>query len=114
MTSNDVSDAAVVADMLKQVPADEALRSLTGDGAYDTQAVYEALRQRGCTPIIPRERTHEYAKAMPLYRNGGYRRMPAFRPKDMESVERLSPAQLGRNQNELHQTAGRTAHVQNL
>ena len=53
VTSNDERDAAVVAAMLEQVPADEALRSLTGDGAYDTQAVYEALRQRGCAPITP-------------------------------------------------------------
>ena len=35
VTSNDVSDAAVVADMLEQVPPGEALCSLTGDGAYD-------------------------------------------------------------------------------
>ena len=35
VTSNDVSDAAVVADMLGQVPAGETLHSLTGDGAYD-------------------------------------------------------------------------------
>ncbi len=70
VTSNDVGDAAVVADMLEQVPVDEALRSLTGDGAYDTQAVYEALRQRGCTPIIPPRKNARIRKGIAFaYRN---------------------------------------------
>ena len=70
VTSNDVSDAAVVADMLEQIPAGEALRSLTGDGAYDTQAVYEALRQRGCTPIIPPRKNARIRKGTAFaYRN---------------------------------------------
>ena len=70
VTSNDVSDAAVVADMLEQVPAGEALHSLTSDGAYDTQAVYEALRQRGCTPIIPPRKNARIRKGSAFaYRN---------------------------------------------
>lgn len=38
---------AVVADLLKQVPRNEALLRLIDDGAYDTQAVYEAVIRRG-------------------------------------------------------------------
>ena len=53
VTSNDVSDASVVPDLLQQLPADEALESVTGDGAYDTQQVYEAVIGRGATPVIP-------------------------------------------------------------
>ena len=53
VTSNNVSDAAVLPDLLQQLPEDEALESLTGDGAYDTQPVYEAVIQRGAVPIIP-------------------------------------------------------------
>ena len=56
----------VVAEMLEQVPSNEAVLSLTGDGAYDTLPVYEAAIQRGLFPSFLRERTHEYAKAMPL------------------------------------------------
>ena len=37
VTSNNVSDASVLGDLLEQLPPDEALKSLTGDGAYDTQ-----------------------------------------------------------------------------
>ena len=53
VTSNNVSDAAVVSDLLAQVPEDETIASLTGDGAYDTQPVYEAVMQRGAIPIVP-------------------------------------------------------------
>lgn len=53
VTSNNVSDAAVLPDLLQQLPEDEALESLTGDGAYDTQPVYGAVIQRGAVPIIP-------------------------------------------------------------
>ena len=42
VTSNEVSDAVVVADLLEQVPLNEAVLSLTGGGAYDTQPVHEA------------------------------------------------------------------------
>jgi IS5 family transposase len=53
VTGNHVSDAAVVADLLAQLPKDEVLHCLTGDGAYDTQPVYEAVMDRGAIPIIP-------------------------------------------------------------
>ena len=53
ITSNEVTDAAVVADLLEQIPGHESVLSLTGDGAYDTQPVYEAVIERGATPVIP-------------------------------------------------------------
>ena len=53
ITSNEVADAAVVADLLEQIPGHESVLSLTGDGAYDTQPVYEAVIERGVTPVIP-------------------------------------------------------------
>ena len=52
VTSNNVSDAAVIPDLLQQLPQDEVLESLTGDGAYDTQPVYEAVIKRRAIPII--------------------------------------------------------------
>jgi len=53
VTSNNVSDAAVIADLLDQLPEGEKLESLTGDGAYDTKQVYEAVLGHGATLIIP-------------------------------------------------------------
>lgn len=38
---------------MAQLPLNEAVLGLTGDGAYDTQPVYEAVIQRGAVPIIP-------------------------------------------------------------
>lgn len=43
VTSNNVSDAAVMPELLAQVPAQEPLLTLTGDGAYDTQPVHAAV-----------------------------------------------------------------------
>ena len=43
VTSNEVTDAAVVADLLDQAPRYESIRSLTRDGAYDTQPGYAML-----------------------------------------------------------------------
>lgn len=53
VTSNNVSDAAVIEDLLDQLPQGERLESLTGDGAYDTKQVYEVVLGHGATPIIP-------------------------------------------------------------
>lgn len=70
VTSNNVSDAAVVPDLLAQVPENEAIASFTGDGAYDTQPVYEAVMQRGAIPIVPPRKNARMRKgAMFAYRN---------------------------------------------
>ena len=53
VTSNNVTDAAVMPQLLAQVPGDEPLLTVTGDGAYDTQPVHAAVMQRNATPIIP-------------------------------------------------------------
>jgi hypothetical protein len=79
VTSNNVSDAAAIADLLHQLPKDEVLNSLTGDGAYDMQPVYEALMERGAIPIIPPRK------------NARIRKGQAF---------------AHRNKDELHQTIG--------
>ncbi len=53
VTSNNVSDTALVAQLLTQLPQDEPLLSVTGDGAYDTQAVHAAVMEHNAMPIIP-------------------------------------------------------------
>ena len=70
MTSNNVSDASVLSDLLEQLPPDEALKSLTGDGAYDTQPAYEAVARRGAIPIIPPRKNARIRKGAVFgYRN---------------------------------------------
>lgn len=63
VTSNNVSDAAVIPDLLEQLPEDKELERLTGDGAYDTQQVYEAVAKRGALAIA---RMHESTRAVSL------------------------------------------------
>lgn len=53
VTSNNVTDAAVLPQLLEQVPGDEPLLTVTGDGAYDTQPVHAAVMRRNAKPIIP-------------------------------------------------------------
>jgi hypothetical protein len=44
LTPDDVGDIAVVPDLLEQIDADVA--SITADGAYDSQVVYDAVAER--------------------------------------------------------------------
>ncbi len=53
VTTNEVGDSPVAAELLAQIPSDETVASLTGDGAYDTQDVHEACHHLGAIPIIP-------------------------------------------------------------
>ncbi len=48
-----MTDAAVLPQLLEQIPAEELLLTVIGDGAYDTQPpVHAALIERNATPII--------------------------------------------------------------
>jgi hypothetical protein len=53
VTSNRVGDAQVLPDLLNQIPRDEQIESLSGDGAYDAKKVHHATADRGAEAIIP-------------------------------------------------------------
>lgn len=53
VTSNAVGDAQVLPDLIAQIPDDEVLISVHGDGAYDTKGCYVAIAQRNAAAIIP-------------------------------------------------------------
>lgn len=40
-------------DLLAQIPADQPIATITGDGAYDTRACHTAIADRRATAIIP-------------------------------------------------------------
>ena len=70
VTSNNVSDASVIPDLLGQQPADEVLKILGGDGAYDTLPVHEAVIERGAIPVIPPRKNARIRKGSAfVYRN---------------------------------------------
>ena len=87
--------------------------SLTGDGADDTQTVYEAVMGRCPYHSCLKECPNMQRRSLCVLQCS-CRRMPAFGPKDVESVESLPAAKLGGDENELHQTTGRAGHVQNF
>lgn len=53
MTHQDVSDGDVLAELLDQIPDDEQLDVIGGDGAYDAKPCHAAIAARDATPSIP-------------------------------------------------------------
>ena len=53
LTHRDVDDAAVLPDLLEQVPAQTPIEVVAGDGAYDTKAARAAVAERGAQALIP-------------------------------------------------------------
>src|SRR5205085_2542876 len=54
VTTNNVADSQVLEGLLEQV--DEAIKQVSGDGAYDKRNCYEAIRQRQAKAAIPPQR----------------------------------------------------------
>jgi Transposase DDE domain len=52
-TSSQTGDSPVLPDLLAQIPADQLIGTVTGDGAYDTRTCHSAIAERGATAIIP-------------------------------------------------------------
>jgi len=53
VTDNATGDAPILPCLLDQIPIDEMIASVSGDGAYDTKGCHEAIAQRGAQAIIP-------------------------------------------------------------
>lgn len=53
VASNRVGDAQVLPELLNQIPRDERIDSVSGDGAYDTKNGHAAIADRDAEAIIP-------------------------------------------------------------
>jgi hypothetical protein len=53
VTDNSIGDAPVLPALLDQIPVDERIASVSGDGAYDTKDCHEAIALRAARAIIP-------------------------------------------------------------
>jgi hypothetical protein len=53
VTDNSIGDAPVLPALLDQIPADERIASVSGDGAYDTKDCHETVALRDAYAIIP-------------------------------------------------------------
>jgi len=63
VTDNSVGDAPVLPALLSQIPADERVASVSGDGAYDTKDSHEAIALRVWDAIIPTRKNAKPWKA---------------------------------------------------
>ena len=53
VTSNRLGDAQMLPELLKQIPENEQINAVSGDGAYDTKGCHAAIAERGADAIIP-------------------------------------------------------------
>lgn len=53
VADNSVGNAPMLPELLGQIPPDEAVASVSGDGAYDTKAYHAGIAQRGAQAVIP-------------------------------------------------------------
>lgn len=111
--------------LLEQVPAQEPLLTVTGDGAYDTQPVHAAVMQRNAMPChampchvmschvnhYPEKECPDAQRRYLCASQCGHRRMQALWAQAMEKLERLPPTEPGGDQDALHQAAGRKGDV---
>ena len=56
MTDHRHGDAEILPHLLAQIPEEEGIASVTGDGAYDTCSAYEAAAARNAALLVPPRR----------------------------------------------------------
>ena len=52
-TTSNIGDAPMLPELLKQVPSDQGIGSVTADGAYDTRKCHDAIAERIAHVVIP-------------------------------------------------------------
>lgn len=62
-TDNSVGDAPMLPELLGQIPPDEPITSVSGDGAYATKACHAAIAQRNAQTVIPPRKNAQTWKA---------------------------------------------------
>ncbi|MGZ2260008.1 IS5 family transposase [Roseobacter sp. A03A-229] len=53
VTTSNVGDAPMLPELLNQIPADQAIGSVTADGAYDTRRCHDVIAARNAHAVIP-------------------------------------------------------------
>ncbi len=67
VTDNSIGDAPMLPNLLGQIPLEEPIVSVSGDGAYDTKRCHEAIALRQADAVIP---TRKNAKPWKINRLG--------------------------------------------
>jgi hypothetical protein len=63
VTDNSIGDAPVLPALLDQIPVEEKIASVSGDGAYDTKDCHEAIASRSAHAVIPTRKNAKPWKA---------------------------------------------------
>jgi hypothetical protein len=63
VTDNRVGDAPMLPELLGQIPGEEAVLSVSADGADDTQGCHDAIALRGAQAVIPTRKNAKPCKA---------------------------------------------------
>ena len=112
MTDHRHGDGEIVPGLLAQLHPEEQIGIISGDGAYDTRGVYEASAARGAALVVPPKAQRQAVEGA-YHWSGGAQREPAchqaLRTPPLEALERLSPAQPGRDGDVPPQAPGRAA-----
>jgi hypothetical protein len=102
VTDNRAEDGAggapMLPELLAQILPDEALASVSADGAYDTTARHAAIAQRGAQAVIPPRKNGKPWKTTPSGCERAQRGAQSLSPagiRHLEEVERLPPQKLG-------------------
>ena len=51
VTRSEVGDAPMLPELLKQIPPDQEIASVTADGAYDTRKCHDSIAERGASTV---------------------------------------------------------------
>ncbi|WP_233486391.1 IS5 family transposase, partial [Thalassobacter stenotrophicus] len=66
VTSSNTGDAPMLPELLKQIPSDQDIGSVTDDGAYDTRKCHEAISSRDAHAVIsPRKNAKPWKPTSP-------------------------------------------------
>jgi hypothetical protein len=63
VTDNSIGNGPVLPALLEQIPADDKIASVSGDGAYDTKDCHEAIASRAAHSVIPTRKNAKPWKA---------------------------------------------------
>jgi hypothetical protein len=99
-TSSQTGDSPVLPGLLAQVPPDQPIGTVTGDGAYDTRACHTAIAGRGGTAVIPIRKNGRRRTRGRSRRSGQKRDLagdPTLRSGPLEAADRVSRPQPDRS-----------------
>lgn len=86
-SGNDVSDGEMFVEMIEQTAADEEIKQVSTDGAYDRRKVYQALADQEIKKVAIPPR-----KGAKIWKHGNSRSEPLIRDENLRHIRRCGRA----------------------